>query len=128
MLRQLHECQKQKDGLEISAGRSGLVISRDLHNSARNLRRRMEMPTIGVEDDKELNLSIGQRDLSIATGLVGQSVKVRIGTHEAEGDTCTSEPASKPFDSSSGRWLRRMEVLSSLRWMSENPPAKIDRD
>jgi putative peptide zinc metalloprotease protein len=84
LLRQLHECQKQKDGLEIRAGRSGQVISRDLHNlSGTFASAGMELMTIGVEEDKELKLSIGQRDLSIATGLVGQSVKVRIGTHDA---------------------------------------------
>jgi hypothetical protein len=84
LLRQLHECQKQKDGLEIRAGRSGLVISRDLHNlSGTFASAGMELMTIGVEEDKELKLSIGQRDLSIATGLVGQSVKVRVGTHDA---------------------------------------------
>jgi putative peptide zinc metalloprotease protein len=84
LLRQLHECQKQKDGLEIRAGRSGQVISRDLHNlSGTFASAGMELMTIGVEEDKELKLSIGQRDLSIAAGLVGQSVKVRIGTHDA---------------------------------------------
>jgi hypothetical protein len=84
LLRQLHECQKQTDGLEIRAGRSGQIISRELHNLLGTFASAgMELMTIGVEEDKELKLSIGQRDLAVATGLVGQSVKVRIGTHEA---------------------------------------------
>lgn len=84
LLRQLHECQKQKDGLEIRAGRSGRLISRELHNlSGTFASAGTELMTIGVEEDKELMLSIGQRDLAVATGLVGRSVKVRIGTHPA---------------------------------------------
>lgn len=83
LLRQLHECQKQTDGLEIRAGRSGQIISRELHNLLGTFASAgMELMTIGVEEDKELKLSIGQRDLAIATGLVGQPVKVRIGTHD----------------------------------------------
>lgn len=84
LLRQLNECRKQTDGLEIRAGRSGLIISRELHNLLGTFASAgMELMTIGVEEDKELKLSVRQRDLSVATGLVGQSVRVRIGTHDA---------------------------------------------
>ncbi len=79
--KQLRECQKQADGLQLRAGRSGRVIGRELSNLAGTYAKAgMELLTIGLDDAKELRLSVGQRDLPVATGLVGQQLKVRIGT------------------------------------------------
>lgn len=84
LTKKLAECQKQLDGLELRASRAGRVIGRDLkslHETFATAGR--ELLTIGLEDEKEVQLSIAQRDLAVSTALVGQPLKIRIGTHPA---------------------------------------------
>ncbi len=82
LARQLAECQKQADGLLVRAGRSGQVVSRDLLSLGGTFAKAgMELMTIGLENEKELQLSIGQRELPVSTALVGKPLRVRIGTH-----------------------------------------------
>lgn len=81
---QLGECQKQQDGLHIKAARSGNIISRNLQSLVGTFASAgMELLTIGLETEKELQLSVGQRELAVSTSLVGQSLRVRIGTHDS---------------------------------------------
>ncbi len=80
--RQLEECKKQLDGLQIRSARAGKVIARDLPSLVGTFTKAgTEVMTIGREQEKELRLSIGQRELSVSTSLVGKPLKVRIGTH-----------------------------------------------
>lgn len=82
LARQLEECKKQLDGLRIRSARAGKVIARDLPSLIGTFAKAgMELMTIGREQEKELRLSIGQRELSVSTSLVGKPLKVRIGTH-----------------------------------------------
>ena len=65
--RQLEECRKQLDGLKIRSARAGKVIARDLPSLIGTFTRAgMELMTIGREKEKELKLSIGQRELSVS--------------------------------------------------------------
>jgi len=81
---QLAECQKQVAGLELRASRNGRIV---VHNPERLIstfaKPGMELLTIGREDQKELQISIGQRDLAGSLQVVGSTVRVRIGTHHA---------------------------------------------
>lgn len=84
LLMQLAECRKQLEGLQIRATRSGQVLGRNLHSlSGTFATAGMELMTIGREQEKEFQMSLGQRDLSVAASLVGQPVRLRIGTHPA---------------------------------------------
>ena len=79
---QLAECQKQVAGLELRAGRSGCVIGQDLNRLVGTFAKPgRELITIGRANQKELQISIGQRDLAGSLHVVGHSVRVRIGTH-----------------------------------------------
>ena len=79
---QLDECRKQVAGLELRAGRDGCVIAQNLSRLVGTFASPgRELMTIGREDQKELQVSIGQRDLARAVKVVGQPVRVRIGTH-----------------------------------------------
>jgi putative peptide zinc metalloprotease protein len=79
---QLAECQKQVDGLQLRASRSGCVVAQDLNRLAGTFARPgQELLTIGREDQKELQISIGQRELAGSLQVVGKPVRVRIGTH-----------------------------------------------
>ncbi|MFN9720412.1 MAG: biotin/lipoyl-binding protein [Planctomycetota bacterium] len=79
--KQLRECQKQADGLQLRAGRAGRIVGRELSNLAGTYAKAgMELLTIGLDDAKEVRLSVGQRDLPVATGLIGKPLKVRVGT------------------------------------------------
>lgn len=81
---QLEECRKQLDGLQIRAARTGTVIGRDLESLTGTFATAgMELLTIGLEEEKELQLSVGQRELAVASGLAGRSLKLRIGTNPA---------------------------------------------
>ena len=79
---QLAECQKQVAGLELRASRNGRIV---VHNPERLVgtfaKPGMELLTIGREDQKELQISIGQRDLAGSVHAVGNTVRIRIGTH-----------------------------------------------
>lgn len=79
---QLAECQKQVTGLELRASQNGRIV---VQNPERLLgtfaRPGMELLTIGREDQKELQISIGQRDLAGSLQAVGNIVRMRIGTH-----------------------------------------------
>jgi len=82
--RQLDECRKRLDGLQIRSARAGKVIARDLPSLIGTFTKAgIELMTIGREQEKEIRLSIGQRELSTSAALVGQHVKIRIGTHPA---------------------------------------------
>lgn len=79
--KQLRECQHQADGLQLKAARSGRIIGREFRSlTGTYAKAGMELMTIGLDDAKELRLSVGQRDLPVASSLVGQSLKIRIGT------------------------------------------------
>jgi multidrug resistance efflux pump len=79
---QLAECRKQVAGLELRAGRNGCVIAQDLDRLVGTFAKPgRELITIGRENQKELQISIGQRDLAGSLHVVGDSVRVRIGTH-----------------------------------------------
>ena len=79
---QLAECQKQVDGLELCAGRNGCVVAHDLNRLVGTFAKPgLELLTIGREDQKELQVSIGQRELAGTLQVVGDPVRVRIGTH-----------------------------------------------
>ena len=81
---QVAGCQKQVSGLQLRAGRSGHVVGRDLRSLHGTFAKAgMELLTIGLDDEKEVQLSVGQRELGISTSLIGQELKVRIGTHPA---------------------------------------------
>jgi len=81
---QLDECRKRLDGLQIRASRVGQVVGRNLHSLKGTFATAgMELLTIGRNDHKEFQLSLSQRDLTLAASLVGQPVRVRIGTHSA---------------------------------------------
>jgi len=85
---QLDECRKQVAGLELRAGRDGCVIAQDLNRLlATFVSPGRELLTIGREDQKELQVSIGQRDLARSVRAVGQTIRVRIGTHCAVAGT-----------------------------------------
>ncbi len=82
--KQLDECQHQVDGLTLRAGRDGRVVGRELARLPGTYAKAgAELLTIGLEDEKELQLSIGQTDLSNSLTLIGKPLKVRIGTHPA---------------------------------------------
>ena len=79
---QLAECQKQVSGLELRANRNGCIVAQDLNRLVGTFAKPgMELMTIGREDQKELQISIGQRDLAGSLQVVGSTVRVRIGTH-----------------------------------------------
>ena len=85
---QLAECRKQVNGLELRAGRSGRVIAQKLDQLAGTFAQPgRELITIGREDQKELQISIGQRDHARTMQVVGQPVRVRIGTHRVVNGT-----------------------------------------
>lgn len=86
--RQLAECQRQQDGLEIRAARDGRVIGRKL-SELRGLYAEsgMELMTLGYEHEKDVQISVQQRDLPTAHALIGRPVRVRIGTHHAVSGT-----------------------------------------
>ena len=82
--KQLEECQNQVDGLALHAGRDGRVVGRELTRlTGTYAKAGTELLTIGLENEKELQLSIGQTDLSTSLTLIGAPLKVRIGTHPA---------------------------------------------
>jgi putative peptide zinc metalloprotease protein len=82
LARQLAECQKQSDGLKLRASRFGRVIGRDLETLHGTFAQAgMELLTIGITNEKEMQISIGQRELAASMALVGQPLRVRIGTH-----------------------------------------------
>lgn len=84
LLMQLAKCRKQLEGLQIRATRSGQVLGRNLQSlNGTFATAGMELMTIGREQEKEFQMSLGQRDLSVAASLVGQPVRLRIGTHPA---------------------------------------------
>ena len=79
---QLAECQKQVAGLKLHANRSGRIVVQNPERLIRTFARPgLELMTVGREDQKELQISIGQRDLSSALRAVGSTVRIRIGTH-----------------------------------------------
>ncbi len=79
---QLAECQKQVSGLELRASRNGCIVAQDLNRLVGTFAKPgMELLTIGREDQKELQISLGQRDLAGSVQAVGNTVRVRIGTH-----------------------------------------------
>ena len=82
--KQLDECQHQVDGLTLRAGRDGRVVGRELARLRGTYSKGgAELLTIGLENEKEMQLSIGQTDLSTSLTLIGEPLKVRIGTHPA---------------------------------------------
>ena len=79
---QLAECQKQVAGLELRASRNGRIVVQYPERLVGTFARPgMELLTIGREDQKELQISIGQRDLAGSLQAVGNTVRMRIGTH-----------------------------------------------
>ncbi len=81
---QLAECQKQVNGLQLRSGRAGRVAGRDLRSlNGTFAKAGMELLTIGLDNEKEVQLSVGQRELGISTSLIGRQLQVRIGTHPA---------------------------------------------
>lgn len=88
LFRQLEECREQVNALQIRASRSGQVIGRHLSTMEGTfVSAGMELMTIGKEDEKEVQLSIGQRELALSASIVGRPVQVRIGTHGAVNGT-----------------------------------------
>jgi putative peptide zinc metalloprotease protein len=82
LLNQLAESTKQVSGLQIRATRAGRVAGRDLHSLKGTFAvAGKELMTIGREGEKEMQISIGQRELAVSTSLVGEELKLRIGTH-----------------------------------------------
>lgn len=82
MRSQLEECQQQLAGLELRAKRAGCVVAPDLNRlNGTFAKPGQELMTIGREDQKELQISVGQRDLARSLQAVGQKIRVRIGTH-----------------------------------------------
>ncbi len=79
---QLAECQKQIAGLELRSSRNGQVVMQNPERLIGTFAKPgMELLTIGREDQKELQISIGQRDLAGSLLAVGNTVRMRIGTH-----------------------------------------------
>lgn len=79
---QLAECQKQIAGLELRSSRNGQVVMQNPERLIGTFAKPgMELLTIGREDQKELQISIGQRDLAGSLRAVGNTVRMRIGTH-----------------------------------------------
>ena len=79
---QLAECRKQITGLELRASRNGRVVVQNPERLVGTFAKPgMELLTIGREDQKELQISIGQRDLAGSLQAVGNTVHMRIGTH-----------------------------------------------
>ncbi len=82
--KQLGECQQRVAGLTLRAGRDGRVVGRELPRLTGTFAKTgAELLTIGLEHEKELQVSIGQADLSASLTLIGQPLRVRIGTHPA---------------------------------------------
>jgi putative peptide zinc metalloprotease protein len=86
--RQLAECQRQQEELEIRAARDGRVIGRRL-SELRGIYAEsgMELMTLGYEHEKDVQISVQQRDLQTAHALIGRPVRVRIGTHRVVSGT-----------------------------------------
>lgn len=88
LTKQLAECQKQLNGLQLRASRAGRVIGRDLKSlHATYAEAGVELLTIGLENEKEVRLSIDQKNLPASIALVGQSLRIRVGTHPAMNGT-----------------------------------------
>ncbi|MFO0978541.1 MAG: efflux RND transporter periplasmic adaptor subunit [Planctomycetaceae bacterium] len=82
--RQLAETQKELAGLERRASRDGVVVGSRLKELVGTFAPAgKDLMSIGLPNDKELRLSIGQRELPEALTRVGQPVRVRIGTRSS---------------------------------------------
>ncbi|MBL8811380.1 MAG: HlyD family efflux transporter periplasmic adaptor subunit [Planctomycetaceae bacterium] len=79
--RQLLESQRELEGLDLRASRDGIVVGTRLKELVGTFAPAgKDLMSIGLPNDKELQLSIGQRELPEALQHVGQPVRVRIGT------------------------------------------------
>lgn len=75
------ETERKRNGLILRAATDGRIVSRQLqHLQGTFVREGQELLTIGLEDHKELRLSVGQRELASALNHVSGTLPVRIGT------------------------------------------------
>lgn len=72
---------KRQEGLLVRAGTTGQIVSRNLERmSGTYLEEGQELLTIGLEDQKELRLSIGQAELQTALPWCRHELPIRVGT------------------------------------------------